>query len=72
LPTWLNPQDFFKPTDELKNCWINHNTNHDLSLKEEWREFDSIFEKIKLRAYKNRPYPVAIHIGGAGPVKHAV
>jgi bacillithiol biosynthesis cysteine-adding enzyme BshC len=68
----LNPQDFFKPTDELKNCWINHNTNHDLSLKEEWREFDSIFEKIKLRAYKIDPTLSPSTSAVQARLKHAV
>jgi len=46
----FKPQDFFKKTDELKNCWIKQNTHHNLSLQPEWQELESIFEKIKERA----------------------
>lgn len=44
--------DLFKTTDELKNQWVKKHSDHDLSLTEEWREIQHVFEKIKLRAYK--------------------
>lgn len=46
----FKPQDFFKKTDELKNCWIKQNTHYNLSLQSEWQELESVFEKIKTRA----------------------
>jgi bacillithiol biosynthesis cysteine-adding enzyme BshC len=51
----LKPLDFFKDTDDLKNGWIKKNSDNDLSLREEWRELECIFEKMKLRAFKIDP-----------------
>lgn len=48
----FKPQDFFKASDELKNCWIKRNTHHNLSLQTEWQELENVFEKIKERASK--------------------
>jgi bacillithiol biosynthesis cysteine-adding enzyme BshC len=48
----LSPADIFKSADEIKNNWVKQHSSHDLSLTEEWREFEHIFEKIKLRAHK--------------------
>jgi bacillithiol biosynthesis cysteine-adding enzyme BshC len=48
----LAPADIFKTTDEIKNNWVKQHSSHDLTLNEEWREMQSIFEKIKLRAHK--------------------
>jgi bacillithiol biosynthesis cysteine-adding enzyme BshC len=48
----LQPVDLFKSADEIKNDWIKKHSKHTLSLTEEWRELSSVFEKIKLRAYK--------------------
>ncbi len=51
----LTAQDFFSPTDELKNNWIRQNTGHDLSLAKEWTQLEDIFEGIKQRAFKIDP-----------------
>ena len=48
----LQPVDLFKDTDALKNFWIKKHSKHNLTLTEEWRDLNSVFEKIKLRAYK--------------------
>jgi bacillithiol biosynthesis cysteine-adding enzyme BshC len=48
----LSAADIFKSTDEIKNNWVKKHSNHDLTLKDEWREIQSAFEKIKLRAHK--------------------
>jgi bacillithiol biosynthesis cysteine-adding enzyme BshC len=48
----LSPADIFKSTDEIKNNWIKKHSSHDLTLNEEWREIEHVFEKIKLRAHK--------------------
>ncbi|HEY5325685.1 MAG TPA: bacillithiol biosynthesis cysteine-adding enzyme BshC [Mucilaginibacter sp.] len=48
----LQPADLFNSADEIKNGWIKKHSGHTLSLTEEWRELSSVFEKIKLRAYK--------------------
>ncbi|MDP9081346.1 MAG: bacillithiol biosynthesis cysteine-adding enzyme BshC [Bacteroidota bacterium] len=48
----LCPVDLFKTADAIKNDWITKHSKHNLTLTEEWRELTSVFEKIKLRAYK--------------------
>ncbi|MBD1392973.1 bacillithiol biosynthesis cysteine-adding enzyme BshC [Mucilaginibacter glaciei] len=48
----LSPADIFKSTDEIKSSWVQKHSSHDLTLNEEWREIESAFEKIKLRAHK--------------------
>ena len=48
----LQPADLFNSADEIKNGWIKKHSEHTLSLSEEWRELSSVFEKIRLRAYK--------------------
>ncbi|MFD0792694.1 bacillithiol biosynthesis cysteine-adding enzyme BshC [Mucilaginibacter litoreus] len=48
----LSPALLFKSTDEIKNAWVKQHSNHDLTLTEEWREFERTFEKIKLRSHK--------------------
>jgi len=47
--------DIFKPTDALKNAWIKKHSEHTLTLQEEWRELQLVFEKIKSRAAKIDP-----------------
>ena len=42
----------FKSSDTIKNEWVKKHSNHTLTLTEEWRELNCVFEKIKLRAYK--------------------
>ncbi len=51
----LSASQLFKDADSLKNEWVKKHTQHDLSLKEEWRELQCIFEKLKLRAHKIDP-----------------
>ncbi len=48
----LQPVDLFKSADGIKSDWVKKHTDHDLSLRDEWRELSLIFEKIKLRACK--------------------
>ncbi len=48
----LSTADLFKPADAIKNDWVKKHSGHTLNLQEEWRELQSIFEKIKLRSYK--------------------
>lgn len=47
--------DLFSDKEILKNKWIKRNTDRDLSINNEWREIDCIFEKLKLRAHKIDP-----------------
>jgi bacillithiol biosynthesis cysteine-adding enzyme BshC len=51
----LEPVQLFLSTDQLKNEWVKKHSKHVLNLTGEWREFNSIFEKIKLRAHKIDP-----------------
>lgn len=48
-------KSFFKDTSELKKEYVRVHSKHRLNLNDEWREFNSIFEKIKLRAHKIDP-----------------
>jgi len=48
----LSTADLFIPADAIKNNWVKKHSGHTLTLQEEWRELQSIFEKIKLRSYK--------------------
>ncbi len=48
-------RDLFLSADQLKKQYIRHHTRHQLTLSDEWVEFKSIFEKIKLRAHKIDP-----------------
>jgi bacillithiol synthase len=48
----LKPAELFKETDQLKNDWIKKHSSHNLTLSEEWRELNAVFEKIKLRSFK--------------------
>jgi len=45
----------FKSADDLKNEWVRRHSEHELSLKEEWRDVKSVFERLKLRSYKIDP-----------------
>ncbi len=51
----LKGADLFKKTDIIKNDWVRNHSEHNLSLNEELRELNAIFEKIKLRAHKVDP-----------------
>ncbi len=44
--------DLFKPTDAIKSNWIKKNTDNELSLGNEWQQFNAIFNDIKARAGK--------------------
>lgn len=48
-------RDIFKNKEDLKNEWVLKSTDHNLSIDDEWREIDCIFEKLKLRAHKIDP-----------------
>jgi len=45
-------QDAFLPVEELKNIWVKRNSTAQLSLADETRAINSIFDQIKLNAYK--------------------
>jgi bacillithiol biosynthesis cysteine-adding enzyme BshC len=51
----LDALALFKQSDALQTFWIKKHSGHNLSIAEEWREMESLFEKIKLRAYKIDP-----------------
>jgi len=51
----LDALSLFKESDALQTYWIKKHSDHNLSIAEEWREMESLFEKIKLRAYKIDP-----------------
>ncbi len=51
----ISAADLFKTADEIKNKWVKKHSDHNLSLNEERRELQALFEKIKLRAYKIDP-----------------
>jgi len=48
----LTNADLFKSADIIKSGWVKKHSEYNLSLAEEWRELSSIFERVKLRAYK--------------------
>jgi bacillithiol biosynthesis cysteine-adding enzyme BshC len=48
-------KSIFKNTEVLKKEYVRVHSKHRLNLNDEWLEFTSIFEKIKLRAYKIDP-----------------
>jgi bacillithiol biosynthesis cysteine-adding enzyme BshC len=48
-------QDLFYSLDKIKSNWVSKQSAHVLSLKDEWREIDSIFAKLKLRIHKIDP-----------------
>ncbi|MCX3263774.1 bacillithiol biosynthesis cysteine-adding enzyme BshC [Pedobacter agri] len=45
-------EDVFLSTEELKNLWVRKNSTAQLSLADETRAINSIFDQIKLNAYK--------------------
>lgn len=48
-------KSIFKNTEVLKKEYVRVHSKHRLNLNDEWLEFTSLFEKIKLRAYKIDP-----------------
>jgi len=51
----LELTELFKSNDDIKKNWVKNHSEHELSLKEEWRELQQIFERIKLRSFKIDP-----------------
>jgi bacillithiol biosynthesis cysteine-adding enzyme BshC len=51
----ISVKDIFKEPTVLKKDWVINNSSHKLSLADELLEFSSVFEKLKLRAYKIDP-----------------
>ncbi|UKT62662.1 bacillithiol biosynthesis cysteine-adding enzyme BshC [Pedobacter mucosus] len=45
-------EDIFLPVEELKNIWVKKNATVQLSLADETRAINSIFDQIKLNAFK--------------------
>ncbi|WP_316734565.1 bacillithiol biosynthesis cysteine-adding enzyme BshC [Pedobacter aquatilis] len=45
-------EDIFLPVEELKNLWVRKNSTAQLLLADETRAINSIFDQIKLNAYK--------------------
>lgn len=45
-------EDIFLPVEELKNIWVRRNSTAQLLLADETRAINSIFDQIKLNAYK--------------------
>jgi len=48
-------KSIFKKSEALKKEYVRVHSKHRLNLNDEWREFTSLFEKIKLRAHKIDP-----------------
>ncbi|MBS7564159.1 bacillithiol biosynthesis cysteine-adding enzyme BshC [Mucilaginibacter sp. Bleaf8] len=68
----LTAAQLFKDADTIKKEWTLRNTQHDLSLNEEWRELQCIFEKVKLRAYKIDPTLAPSASAVQARLKHAI
>jgi len=68
----LTAAQLFKTTDEIKNDWIKSHSQHELSLKDEWRELQCIFEKLKLRAHKIDPTLAPSTSAVQARLKHAI
>lgn len=45
-------EDVFLPAEELKKIWIKNNSNANLSLADEMRAVQAVFDQIKLNAFK--------------------
>jgi bacillithiol biosynthesis cysteine-adding enzyme BshC len=45
-------EDVFLPVEEMKNIWVRKNSTAQLSLADETRALNSIFDQIKLNAFK--------------------
>ena len=48
----LSNADIFKSGDAIKSDWVKKHSEHTLTLAEEWKELNDVFEKIKRRADK--------------------
>jgi len=51
----LDISELFQSADTIKTNWIKKHSDHELSLREEWRELQHVFEKVRLRSYKIDP-----------------
>ncbi|RYE28802.1 MAG: bacillithiol biosynthesis cysteine-adding enzyme BshC [Sphingobacteriaceae bacterium] len=51
----LTLTDFFKPTDTLKNNWIQVNSQKQLHLNQYWQELNAVFTRIKSHNIKIDP-----------------
>jgi len=51
----LTFKSIFRETELLKREYVRRHTAHRLNLRDEWMEFNAIFEKMKLRAHKIDP-----------------
>ena len=51
----LKASELFNSTGDIKTGWIKKHSEHELSLREEWDEFQRVFEKVKLRSFKIDP-----------------
>jgi bacillithiol biosynthesis cysteine-adding enzyme BshC len=51
----LETAELFKSADIIKTNWIKKHSDHELSLRDEWRELQHIFEKLRLRSFKVDP-----------------
>jgi len=45
-------KDLFTDTESLKQRWVSNHSEHNLTLGDEWKEIEALFEKIKQRAGK--------------------
>lgn len=68
----LKAVQLFKDADIIKNDWVKKHTQHNLSLKDEWRELQCIFEKMKLRAHKIDPTLSPSTSAVQARLKHAI
>lgn len=68
----LPPADLFKSADDIKNHWVKKHSGHNLALNQEWRELSSVFEKIKLRAFKIDDTLAASADAVQARLKHAI
>jgi bacillithiol biosynthesis cysteine-adding enzyme BshC len=64
--------DVFKSVQDLKTKWIKQNSQNDLSLKEEWREMQCVFAKLKLRSFKIDPTLAPSTEAIQARLKHAI
>ena len=68
----FKPADWFKDVTTLKKEWLNRNSAHELNLKEEWRDLQSTFERLKLRTYKIDPTLAQSSAAVEARLKHAL
>ncbi|RKR81922.1 bacillithiol biosynthesis cysteine-adding enzyme BshC [Mucilaginibacter gracilis] len=64
--------DIFKSAEELKTQWVKQHSQNDLTLQEEWRELQCVFEKLKLRSFKIDPTLAPSTQAIQARLKHAI